>query len=123
MKQDNVKVLLVEVARKPRIVTINNSVQALKELVGEHLEFEYPWKDPVTLVCDDQGWLNGKYPNRMLNERVIIPGDFILVEHDLIEGEIIDLSPDMAAKYMKRFYYPELIIPGEKEPIAIKLPV
>lgn len=46
-----IRVLLVEPMRKPRLVTIEKSLEKEQELVGGLIQCLYPWSDSVVLVA------------------------------------------------------------------------
>jgi len=108
---ENIRVLLVEPLEKPQLVTVPHTLENLQKLVGGYIQAVYPWDDPVAVVCDDDGIANGKVPNRLLMDETgkpydILKGTFFIC--GLGEEDFCSISDEMAEKYMKRFYWPEL---------------
>jgi hypothetical protein len=108
---ENIRVLLVEPSRVPRLVTVEHTLENLQKLVGGYIQAVYPWDDPVAVVCDDDGIANGKAPNRLLMDEDgtpydILKGTFFIC--GLGEEDFCSISDEMAEKYMKRFYWPEM---------------
>lgn len=101
-----IRVLLVEPMRKPRLVTIEKSLEKEQELVGGLIQCLYPWSDSAVLVCDDESKLKGCPPNRMLEDYDIICGPFFIA--GLSEDDFASISDEMAEKYTAKFRYPEM---------------
>ena len=108
---EEIRVLLVEPCRKPRLVTVEHTLKNLQELVGGDIEAVYPWEDRVCLVCDENGLGNRKVPNRLLtdddgNPQDVLLGTFFIC--GLGEEDFCSISDEMAEKYEQRFRWPEL---------------
>ena len=107
-------ILLIEQGKHPVKKTIDGSLRSMQELVGGLIQAIYPFEDPVVLVCNDEGKLEGLEPNRALRHPEthqvydIICGSFFLC--GLGEEDFDDLSPTLLEKYREMFYYPELFI-------------
>lgn len=56
--ENELKVLLVEPKKTPRMVTIPHELEAMQRLVGGYIETVYPFNDPVVLVCNEEGFLS-----------------------------------------------------------------
>ena len=74
------------------------------------IEAVYPFEDPVAILLNDEGKLNGSMPNRGLydssgNLYDIIAGTFLIV--GLSEEDFCSLSEELSAKYMEKFKIPE----------------
>ena len=57
-------VLLVEPMREPRAVQIESGLESLQKAVGGYIEAVYPFDDPVAVIVNDEGKINGRPPNR-----------------------------------------------------------
>ena len=53
------KILALEPHRKPQIVEIDGSLKSMQETVKGPIEAIYPFDDPVALVCNEEGKLDG----------------------------------------------------------------
>ena len=108
-----IRVLLVEPGEKPRLVTIEHTLENLQKLVGGYIQAVYPWDDPVGLICDEDGSANGKPLNRALldedgNPYDIIKGAFFIC--GLGEEDFCSISDELAEKYAERFRWPEMFM-------------
>ena len=118
---EEIRVLLVEPCRKPRLVTIEHTLENLQNLVGGNIEAVYPWADRVCLVCDEDGLGNRKAPNRLLtdddgNPRDVLLGTFFIC--GLGEEDFCSISEELAEKYTQRFWWPELFSRTSKGHVA-----
>ena len=108
---ENIRVLLVEPLKKPRLVTVPHTLENLQKLVDGYIQAVYPFTDPVCVVCDDDGIANGKAPNRLLMDENgtpydILKGTFFIC--GLGEEDFCSISDEMAEKYAERFRWPEM---------------
>ena len=105
------RALLVKPEVSPRDVNIDNSLESLQHAVGGTIQIIYPFKEPVGLICNDDGKLLGLPENRCLIDDDgevydVICGDFLIV--GLVDnGDFVDLSPELVFSFKKRFLYPE----------------
>ena len=111
---EEIRVLLVEPDKEPRLVTVEHRLENLQKMVGGTLQAVYPWTDAVILVCDDDGKGKGYPPNRMLLDEYGVPYDVVAgsfficgIGHD----DFASISDEMAEKYRERFLYPEIFLP------------
>ena len=109
-KEDRIQVVLCEPGKKARVTTIMNRLEALQQMVGGFIEAVYPYEDPVAIVCNEEGKLEGLPLNRALrgedgNVYDIIAGPFIVV--GLNEDNFGSLSKEHQEKYLKLFKHPE----------------
>ena len=72
------------------------------------IEITYPWRDRIGLVCKDEGLLRQLPFNRMVAPGCGIFGTFFLC--GLGEEDLTDLPDDMADKYMKLLYQPQILL-------------
>ena len=105
------QVLYVEPGRKARITTIKNDLESLQKMVGGYIEAVYPYEDPVAIVCNEEGKINGMELNRALRDDSgkiydILAGPFLVV--GLGEEDFDSLSKEHQEKYQKLFEHPEM---------------
>ena len=60
------KVLMVEPGKVPYEKEIGDGLKALQDAVGGYIQAVYPYEDPVALVCNEEGKLEGLPLNRAL---------------------------------------------------------
>ena len=113
MKNQNLTVLKVEPGRAPEEMTIPNTLAAMQQVVGGHIEVVC--LDDTCLVCNEEGKLLGLEGNRRLGND-IIAGTFFLVG-DTGDGDFCSLTQEQIAAYKERFRMPEVFQPGEVEDV------
>ena len=102
------KILIVEPRKRPRHADIPHTLDELQRIVGGDIQAIYPFDDPVAIVCDDEGKIKGYELNRYIPNVDIIAGTFFIC--GLGSEDFTDLPDDLAKKYEKMFYKPEVII-------------
>ena len=125
-KPELIQVVLCEPRKKARIVTITNTLAFLQQIVGGYIEAVYPFEDPVAIICNEEGKINGMELNRALRDESgriydILAGAFLIV--GLGEEDFTSLTPDHLEKYRKLFEYPEVFLSANGEILAIQIEV
>ena len=105
------KVLKVEPYQLPEVKDIDSGLSSLQHEVEGWIEATYPFEDPVAIICNEEGKLNGMEYNRAIRDengevREIIAGPFLIV--GLGEEDFTSLSEDMVQKYKRMFAQPEV---------------
>lgn len=123
-KPDLIQVVLCEPMKKARITTIRNTLETLQQIVGGYIEAVYPFDDPVAIICNEEGKINGMELNRALrdeNGKVydILAGPFLIV--GLGEESFASLAPEHLEKYRKLFDHPEVFLSANGEILAIRI--
>lgn len=100
------KVIRVQPNRKAELVEIENTLESFQHEVGGYIECVYPFTDPVAIVCNDEGKLNGFDLNRSLVNHKgeiydIIAGTFIVV--GLTEDDFDSIPEELIDKYMEMY--------------------
>ena len=111
------KILIVEPNRRPRRAEIPHALGAMQQTVGGYIQAIYPYDDPVALVCDEEGKLKGLDLNRYIPNVDIIAGTFFVC--GLGEEDFTNLPDELADKYEKMFYYPQVFLRSPKGIIAL----
>lgn len=116
------KVLVVEPMKAPYEREISGSLASMQEVVGGDISATYPFDDPIALIHNDLGKLEGLSPNRLLYDDNGVPydmvcGTFILA--GLGDENFVSLTPEQSQKYQRHFgRHMILVIP--KEPAKTK---
>lgn len=112
--QNTISVLLIEPERYPRMITIADTLEAMQELVGGHIEAYMPFSDNVAIICNDSGKVNGLPMNRAVyaddqKEKMIdiICGSFFMAYAPDTSEEFLSLPEEIQKKYYKKFRCPE----------------
>ena len=126
-KEQYIKVVLCEPGKKARVTTIMNNLKSLQKMVGGYIKAVYPFDDPVAIVCNEEGKINGCKLNRSLKDESgkvydIIAGPFLVV--GLSEDDFASLSKEHQDKYYKMFEHPEMFfrVGNEIQSAPIKSP-
>lgn len=119
---NGLEVLLIMPGKPPTPIVVTNTLENLQSLVGGYIEAIYPFEDPVALVCNEEGKLNGLPLNRALRDNTgkifdIIAGTFFIC--GLGDEDFCSLSDQLQEKYYQQFLYPELFIRTQEGVIAL----
>lgn len=107
------KVLKVEQYQLPEVKEIDPGLASLQHEVDGWIEATYPFEDPVAIICNEEGKLNGMDYNRAIRDengevQEIIAGPVLIV--GLGEEDFTSLSEDMVQKYKRLFAQPEVFL-------------
>ena len=126
------KVLVVEPEKEPYVREISSGLSSLQKEVGGFIEAVYPFEDPVAIICNEEGKLEGLSLNRALRDEDghvydIIAGTFLIA--GLSEDNFCSLDDAQIEKFSALYKTPELfmrlgnrtlVIPAEEKPAADK---
>ena len=59
-----ISVLLVEPNKYPKMIEIDDTLEAMQAVVGGDIEEYMPFEDEVAIICNEEGKVNGLTPNR-----------------------------------------------------------
>ena len=123
--KDTMTVLIVEPLKEPYLKEISPSLSSMQEEVNGLIAAVYPFDDPVALICNDEGKLNGMELNRALRDDRgqlydIVAGPFLVA--GLSKDNFASLSPELAQKYMAHFKTSEMFAMVDGEITAIPIP-
>lgn len=126
MKQSEIKVVIAEPMREAYIYTIKNELSELQKLVGGYIEvLPFTREDNVTIICNEEGKMNGLPLNRSLAHEgeiwEIIAGTMIIAGDDYENGEFIGLTDEQAEKYLNQFLKPEVFYKMNNEIVSVKV--
>lgn len=119
MKEQNetIRVVYCEPGKLAEIKEIGTELEDLQRAVGGLIETCYPFEEPVCIVCNDEGKINGMRPCRAVygeDGRVndIIFGPFFIC--DCSTENFASLSEEQLKRYEEKFRLPEYFFRGEK---------
>lgn len=107
---EKIKVVLLEPGKLARIAEIGTKLEDLQAAVGGMIEAAYYFPEPVCLVCNDEGKINGMPFHRGIRDADgkiidIIAGPAFICD---CSGENFgSLTDDQLKKYADEFKYPE----------------
>ena len=120
------KVLMIEPGKAPYEAELDGSLESMQEAVGGGIEGYYPYAEPVAIVCNDEGKINGLPLNRAIysedGEMIeIMAGTFFMA--GLGEESFTDLPDHFMEQYKEQFKYPEKFFRLAGEIVAVKQPL
>lgn len=103
-------VLVVEPEKVPYVKEIGTGLESLQEAVAGDIEAVYPFAEPVAILCNEEGKINGLPLNRALRDNTgeiydILAGTFLVV--GLGEEDFTSLSDELLKQFSEKFKYPE----------------
>ena len=118
---EQITVLVVEPRYAPYEKTIPHDVQAMREIVGGPITSVYPYNEPVAIVVNDEGVLQGRAFNRSVEGGYGgLVGTFFVC--GLTVDDFCSLPPDQIERFKKRFHKAEILVGfcGD-EPVTLKV--
>ena len=121
-EDDYMKVLLVRPDSVPVVETIGKSLEDMQETVGGPIEAVYFFDDPIAIICNEEGKINGLPLCRSLKDESgnildIIAGTFFIA--GVTDEDFVSLPDEMVEKYTKIFKNQETYIRIGEKIIAI----
>lgn len=109
-QEEPITVLVVEPEKVPFVKEIDPGLKSLQNEVDGWIEAVYPFEDPVAIICNEEGKMNGMPPNRALYDEDgqvydIVAGQFLVV--GLTEDNFGSLTDEQIKKFSDRFHSPE----------------
>lgn len=112
MKELKLSVLLVEPGKCPKVIEIEDTLEAMQNIVGGDIEVYEPFDDEIAIVCNEEGKVKGLPLNRAIysdrGELVdIIAGTFFVCYAPVDSEGFLNLPKELAEKYEEYFKEPE----------------
>ena len=94
------------------MMEIEDSLEAMQQLVGGDIEEYMPFDDEVAIVCNEEGKIRGEELNRAIYGQDkqmldIIAGKFFVCYAPIESESFLSMPKELAEKYRERFKYPE----------------
>lgn len=124
-KLNELEVLLVEPGQYAKMATIEAGLSSMQEIVGGYIQTVNYFDKPVTLVCNEEGKINGSELNRAIkddNGKIvdIIAGTFFVC--GVGDENFTSLPPEHREKFEKMFKKPEAFLKMGKGIMSIPAP-
>ena len=112
-RDSTIAVLVVEPGKEPYVKEIDSGLESLQHEVGGCIEAIYPYEDPVALVCNEEGKLEGLPLNRALRDEDgdiydVVAGTFMVV--GLTDDSFGSLTVEQMQKFADHFKVPEQFV-------------
>lgn len=109
---EKISVLLVEPGKCPKVIEIENTLEAMQNIVGGDIEVYEPFDDEIAIVCNEEGKVKGLPLNRAIysdrGELVdIIAGTFFVCYAPVDSEGFLNLPKELVEKYEEYFKEPE----------------
>ncbi len=109
------KILLVEPEKAPERIEISGDLVSMQQIVGGSIQAIYPFDEPIALICNEEGKLNGLPLNRALRDEDgkiydVITGTFFLCGAPSEGESFTSLSEKQLEELEIRFHTPELFL-------------
>ena len=110
------RVVMVEPGKVPYEKEIDPGLKSMQEVVGGLIQAVYPYDEPVALICNDEGKLQGLPYNRALRDPETleiydaVAGIFFLCGAPADSEDFTSLSNEQVEMCKKRFAVPEVFI-------------
>ena len=106
------------------VTHIQNTLEAKQAFVGGYIQAVYPFDDPVAIVCNEEGKLNGLEPCRAIfddggNILDIIVGPFLVC--GLGDEGFVSLTQEQQKEYLALFRHSEIFVSLNGELMAIPI--
>lgn len=116
------EVLLVKPGQLAEMTVIKAGLSSMQEIVGGDIQAAYFFDEPVAVVCNEEGKMNGSELNRAVkddngNIMDIIAGTFFVC--GLGDEDFTSLQPEYRDKFEKMFKNPEAFLKMGKGIMAI----
>ena len=123
-KTNELEVLLVEPGQYAKMTTIEAGLSSMQNIVGGNIQAAYFFEEPVAIVCNEEGKINGSELNRAVKDENgkmldIIAGTFFVC--GLGDENFISLQPEHRAKFEKMFKNPEAFLKMGKGIMSIPI--
>lgn len=124
-KENKLEVLLVEPGQYAKMTTIEAGLSSMQEIVGGYIQAVNYFDEPVTLVCNEEGKINGSELNRAIkddNGKIvdIIAGTFFVC--GVGDEKFTSLPPEHREKFENMFKKPEAFLKMGKGIMSIPAP-
>lgn len=111
-KVETISVLLVQPNKYPKMIEIEDTLEAMQSVVGGDIEEYMPFEDEVAIICNEEGKITGLPLNRAIYDSdkqmiEIMAGDFFICYAPISSEKFLSLPDDLAKKYSDKFRYPE----------------
>lgn len=109
---EKITVLLVEPGKYPKPIEIEDTLEAMQEVVGGDIEEYMPFDDEVAIICNEEGKMNGSELNRAVYSKGkqildVIAGKFFVAYAPFESESFLSMPKDLMKKYEDKFRYPE----------------
>ncbi len=108
-------VLKVEPEKAPERIKISGDLESMQQIVGGSIQAIYPFDEPIALICNEEGKLDGLPLNRSFRDEDgtiydVITGTFFLCGAPPEEESFASLTEYQIQDLEAHFHTPELFL-------------
>ena len=124
-KEREITVLACYPGKTAEVIKMPNTLKAKQNFVGGYIEATYPSSDPIAIIVNEEGKINGLPLNRALytddGQMIdIVAGPMMVV--GLTEDNFGSLRGELLEKYTEKFKHPERFMKFGDQVMAFKIP-
>ena len=121
-RESEITVVACYPGKSATVIRIQNTLEAKQAFVGGYIQAVYPFDDPVDIVCNEEGKINGMEPCRALFDESgdiydIIVGPFLICGLD--DEGFVSLTKEQQEQYLAMFCHPQMFFLLNGEMVAI----
>lgn len=110
-KETKIKVLLVEPNNYPKVIEIEDTLEAKQQIVGGYIEMIMPYQDDVAIICNEEGKISGLPLNRSIKDENgeivdVIAGTFFVCYAPADSENFHSLPDELIDKYAELYKMP-----------------
>lgn len=110
-KETKIKVLLVEPNNYPKVIEIEDTLEAKQQIVGGYIEMVMPYEDDVAIICNEEGKISGLPLNRSIKDENgeivdVIAGTFFVCYAPADSENFHSLPDELIDKYTELYKMP-----------------
>lgn len=110
-KETKIKVLLVEPNNYPKVIEIEDTLEAKQQIVGGYIEMVMPYEDDVAIICNEEGKISGLPLNRSIKDENgeivdVIAGTFFVCYAPADSENFHSLPDELIDKYAELYKMP-----------------
>ena len=123
-EKEKMTVLVVQPGKAPFAKEIDTGLESLQHEVWGDIQAVYPFDDPVALICNEEGKMEGLALNRALRDDKgeiydIVAGTFLVV--GLTDDSFGSLTPELIEKFTDHFKTPEMFAKHGDKIVAVPM--
>ena len=112
---EKMKVLYIQVGKKPQVIEIKHTLKEMQRLVGGIISAYSPFDDGSVIILNDTGKIDGLEFNRAIYDENgeiadIIAGDFFICYAPPDRPDFSSLPDELIGKYSELFKTPKAFI-------------
>ena len=122
---EKIRVIVCRSDERAQVAEIEDSLEAMQEVVGGMIQEYMPFEDEVALICNEEGKMRGLPLNRGIrieDGRIgdVIAGDFFICYAPIESERFLSMPPELENKYLRKFDLPEAFLMTESGLESIK---